>query len=318
MIYCTKQLTGISESITYLFIFALVKNRLQITGNIDTMLTIRQGKLQVKQILTGEDIYLKMDYFKLNREIAYLGLVGHLREEFCVGFIKKKQEFFEKLHSQQGETAAARNETITCSRGCTHCCHLFVGASIQEAEAIVYYLYKNEDKLEWFLYTYPGWRERVKESGDLFRKQPQENKRPDVNSNNPNRNKKVGDLASYARLHIPCPFLQDNNCSIYEVRPFVCAGLTVTSPPEWCAPKHPRHSERKIYKIPDAMLADRTFYWKNLDRPVWSFMPIMVYDILEYGLKGIPGISKMGDLLSRYAFDPDVQAVIKRYRNSPV
>jgi hypothetical protein len=47
-------------------------------------------------------------------------------------------------------------------------------------------------------------------------------------------------------------------------------------------------------------------------------MPIMFYDILEYGLKGIPGISKMGDLLSRYAYDRDVQDVISRYRNSSV
>jgi hypothetical protein len=108
MIYCTKQLTGISESITYLFIFALVKNRLQITGNIDTMLTIRQGKLQVKQVLTGEDIYLKMDFFKLNREIAYLGLVGHLREEFCIRFIQKKTGVLRKTAQSAGRNSDSK------------------------------------------------------------------------------------------------------------------------------------------------------------------------------------------------------------------
>jgi len=44
-------------------------------------------------------------------------------------------------------------------------------------------------------------------------------------------------------------------------------------------------------------------------------MPIMVHDILEQGLRGIPGISRMGDLLSRYAYDQDAQDVIRRYRN---
>jgi Fe-S-cluster containining protein len=258
-----------------------------------------------------------MDYFKLNREIAYLGLVGHLREEYCKGFIKKKQEFFNDLYRQQEETVTAGSETLSCFKGCSHCCSLFIGASVQEAEAIVYHLYQNEDKLELFLNTYPAWRERVKESGDLFQKQSTVEKSSSAGKD-AGKNNKTGDLAAYARQNIPCPFLHDDACSIYEVRPFVCAGLIVTTPPEWCDPNHPKHGKRKRYIISESVLADRTFYWKNLDKPLWSFMPIMVYDILEYGLKGIPGISRMGDLLSRYAFDSDVQDVIKRYRNSTV
>ncbi len=248
-----------------------------------------------------------MDFFKLNGEIAYLGLVGHLREEFCKGFIKKKQEFFNDLYRQQEETVTAGSETLSCFKGCSRCCSLFIGASVQEAEAIVYYLYQNGDKLQRFLETYTAWRERLRASGDLFKKPIAGDK-----------SKSIGDLAAHAKLNIPCPFLQDDACSIYEIRPFVCAGLIVTTPPEWCDPKHPKHNKRKRYIIQQSTLADCSFYWKNLDKPVWSFMPIMVHDILEYGLKGIPGISGMGDLLSRYAFDPDVQAVINRYRNSPV
>lgn len=32
------------------------------------------------------------------------------------------------------------------------------------------------------------------------------------------------DSAKYVTRELPCPFLQDNLCSIYEVRPSVCAG----------------------------------------------------------------------------------------------
>ena len=245
--------------------------------------------------------------FELNREIAYLGIVGNLRKDYCIKFIQKKQQFFDNLYKQQDETLSANNETLSCFKGCSRCCSLFIGASVQEAEAIVYYLYRNEDKLQRFLENYPTWREKVKKSGDLFRKPEQDDK-----------SRNIGDLAAYARLKIPCPFLQNDVCSIYEVRPYVCAGLIVTTPPEWCDPDHPKHSQRKRYIIQQSALADLTFYWKNLKKPVWSFMPIMVYDILEYGLKGIPGISKMGDLLSRYAYDRDVQDVISRYRNSSV
>lgn len=245
----------------------------------------------------------KTDFFKLNREIAYLGLVGSLRKDYCSKFIEKKQAFFNELYRQQEENLAKNGETLSCFKGCSRCCSLFIGASVQEAEAIVYHLYQNEDKLQHFLDAYPVWRERVRAAGDLFRKPAAGDK-----------NKNIGDLAAYAKSNIPCPFLDNDACSIYEVRPFVCAGLIVTTPPEWCDPKHPNHSKRKRYIIEQSVLADRTFYWKNLEKPIWSFMPIMVYDILERGLKGMPGIAGMGDLLPRFAFDADVQAVIKRYK----
>ncbi|NLT27613.1 MAG: hypothetical protein GXX97_00875, partial [Dehalococcoidales bacterium] len=89
--------------------------------------------------------------FELNREIAYLGIVGNLRKDYCIKFIQKKQQFFDNLYKQQDETLSANNETLSCFKGCSRCCSLFIGASVQEAEAIVYYLYRNEDKLQRFL-----------------------------------------------------------------------------------------------------------------------------------------------------------------------
>ena len=93
----------------------------------------------------------KTDFFKLNREIAYLGLVGSLRKDYCIKFIEKKQAFFNELYRQQEENLAKNGETLSCFKGCSRCCSLFIGASVQEAEAIVYHLYQNEDKLQHFL-----------------------------------------------------------------------------------------------------------------------------------------------------------------------
>lgn len=41
--------------------------------------------------------------------------------------------------------------------------------------------------------------------------------------------------ANYFRLMIPCPFLEDESCSIYEDRPLKCREYLVTSPAEYCA-----------------------------------------------------------------------------------
>jgi len=40
---------------------------------------------------------------------------------------------------------------------------------------------------------------------------------------------------AYFALRIPCPFLEDESCSIHAERPLVCREYLVTSPPELCA-----------------------------------------------------------------------------------
>ncbi|MBM4107435.1 MAG: YkgJ family cysteine cluster protein [Phycisphaerae bacterium] len=39
----------------------------------------------------------------------------------------------------------------------------------------------------------------------------------------------------YFRLGVPCPFLEDESCGIYEERPLICREYLVTSPAERCA-----------------------------------------------------------------------------------
>jgi len=41
-------------------------------------------------------------------------------------------------------------------------------------------------------------------------------------------------VGSYFSLGIPCPFLEDVSCSIYEDRPITCREFLVTLPPEFC------------------------------------------------------------------------------------
>ena len=44
---------------------------------------------------------------------------------------------------------------------------------------------------------------------------------------------------AWFRLGIPCPFLEDEACSIYEERPIACREYLVTSPPAACAAPTP-------------------------------------------------------------------------------
>ena len=93
-----------------------------------------------------------------------------MRKDFCIRYIKHKQEVVKDIEKTQLEMAKSKGETITCQKGCHFCCVQFVDASIQDSEAIVYYLYENESVLNNFLQAYPTWREKVRNSGDSFKK----------------------------------------------------------------------------------------------------------------------------------------------------
>jgi Fe-S-cluster containining protein len=48
----------------------------------------------------------------------------------------------------------------------------------------------------------------------------------------------------YFQLHIPCPFLEDESCSIHEQRPIVCREHHVTTPAANCAQLHQVNIDR--------------------------------------------------------------------------
>jgi Fe-S-cluster containining protein len=50
----------------------------------------------------------------------------------------------------------------------------------------------------------------------------------------------------YLRLGLPCPFLEDESCSIYPDRPVACREYLVTSPPEECS----RPAEERVCGVP--------------------------------------------------------------------
>ena len=109
---------------------------------------------------------------------------------------------------------------------------------------------------------------------------------------------------------IPCPFLVDKACSIYEVRPYVCAGVVATSPAEWCEPFHPNHEQVMLVKA-EVNVGNDMPYFIKLKRIVYSCMPVLVHAILQHGygvlatMPGLEGINR--DVVN----DPEVRAVMQ-------
>jgi len=234
------------------------------------------------------------DYLSImaNRAAAYSGNLGEKRKEFCLRFIENKKTVFKQISARQIATVSKQGKSISCHQGCTYCCLAYMQASIQECEAIVYYLYSNDQILTNFINNYAAWRQKLRQNGDIFigcgeswlqREQPDE------------AGSKVIPLqemeAEYREQAIYCPFLNNGSCSIYDVRPFTCAAIVAATPPEWCSPAS--GNSPSTYVFTAAEVFDTSFYYNKIEGTVLAFMPLAVYSILTEGyrlLDGIPGL----------------------------
>jgi Fe-S-cluster containining protein len=232
------------------------------------------------------------DVFKLAQETAYLGDMGAKRLAFCSKQGALLQEHHEAVMEKLETSVHADKKKISCKKGCHHCCYQFIGGTIQEFDTIVNYLYKNESILKSFLINYPKWREKIREHQDLFDSMNKaateysSSIATDVNSKE--RFLQLG--REYQKIGAACPFLSEGACSIYPVRPTVCASVVSTSDPEYCKAASPIEPDIYMHDMTDQY---RVPYFYGEDNFLFSCMPLAVYEILKGGyfyLNALPGL----------------------------
>ncbi len=163
------------------------------------------------------------------------GAYGQWRREFCAQYVPLLDRIRKNTHTSLGEALAKTGERITCQKGCTHCCFHYVAVSLAHGVVIVDYLYENKGLLKQFLNNYGRWHHRgydVANSIDQIRLQSLSSQVP--------VDRVIADTrplsGRYLDMNIQCPFLMDNRCYIYDVRPLACSGHYAVSPPDWCSP----------------------------------------------------------------------------------
>jgi len=125
------------------------------------------------------------------------------------------------------ETAARDGRTVSCAKGCGACCRQLVPISGAEAAAIREVIDRMPgDRRAEVEGRFERAAARLAEAGFLERLRG-------TSPLDPSAYEQFG--LDYFRLGIPCPFLEDEACSIYEDRPIVCREYLVTSDPVHCA-----------------------------------------------------------------------------------
>jgi Fe-S-cluster containining protein len=269
-----------------------------------------------KPRLSSIDDKTAVDLFKLNNEIAYKGTIGQLRKNFCIEQINRLQEFHKQIIREQKQEAKARNQTITCYKGCSFCCAEYITASLQECESIVHYLYQHENILVMFLKQYKYWQAEIdKHEGILEKLYQRFVEMWKSGFTKESHETLIKEGALYTKLNIPCPFLKHNVCLIYEIRPLVCASQVATTPPDWCNLENPNCDKQKIMiSLPDncCMLPLYHESFSSILQDGYC-MPLMVYNILKGGFWYLAQLTGSEELWSKVKNDPEVETIIKQH-----
>ena len=127
--------------------------------------------------------------------------------------------------------AREAGRSISCRMGCAACCRMMVPVSPPEAFALRDYLEQlPADRRDPIMSRLAQTTASLKEQGLLDRLQEI------ADASMPLSDEELDPVnRAYYDLRIPCPFLENEMCSIYEARPAACRELLVTSPSELCS-----------------------------------------------------------------------------------
>lgn len=144
---------------------------------------------------------------------------------------------FRKVAEDLLEIGIAQGEStghhVSCRKGCGACCRQLVPISAIEAREIARVVNRMQPaRRRTILQRFASARRRLQDEHML-----QPLSQPEQFSKEPMRI--LG--REYFNLGIPCPFLEDESCSIYHDRPITCREYLVTSPPENCANPNPQN-----------------------------------------------------------------------------
>lgn len=159
---------------------------------------------------------------------------GLWRKEFCKKYLDLLVRIRNNTHNSLIETLTSKGEGITCRKDCTHCCFHYVTVSLAHGIVIVDYLYKRKELLKQFIDNYEKWHRKgysISDSIDRTRIHSLSSSIPIERIITETRPLST----RYLDMNIQCPFLLENRCFIYNVRPLSCSGHYSVSPPDCCA-----------------------------------------------------------------------------------
>jgi hypothetical protein len=251
----------------------------------------------------------EISVFNLNKWMAYRGKVGRERAVFCKTYIENKALVLQAIKEKQLGETESKGERLSCKPGCVYCCYHYVTATLDEIEAIVYYLYHNEQALNSFLTAYGPWRAKIEENKALMTDIARSYNVYIADRSSDEKQERFHLLANqYLNLNMACPFLKDSACIIYPVRPWGCAGFVAVTPADWCRPGSA--NKPKTMSMPYYDQMHQIAYYRKF-KGIWSTMPKAVFNILKGGIYTLSRIPGLETLEKETMEDPEIRSLLR-------
>lgn len=210
------------------------------------------------------------------------GSHGLWRSTFCKEFqdliVKARQDALKSLE----RTLSTESKSISCRSGCTYCCYHYVATSMAQGIVIVDFLYKKKELLKQFLDNYEKWRI----DGETITREIDRIRIHALSSSIPTHQVMADTKplsARYLKANIRCPFLVDDKCSIYALRPLACSGHHSVSLPRYCAPAAKQMPDIRYSRPDDKNLIDIIRLAGSQLMLYELALPTMVYRLLTEG-----------------------------------
>ncbi len=163
---------------------------------------------------------------------------GELRAEIAVptqlipvsDIVPVMRSLSEQALALEVEQRQRAGQTLSCHKGCAACCRMLVPVSPPEAFALKEAVEQlPETQRDRILHRLATLQRTLTETGLLGRLVQLSETRTQLSD----EDMEPVNRDYYAR-RLPCAFLDDDECSLYDARPAACRELLVTSPAEWC------------------------------------------------------------------------------------
>ncbi|MCB0339709.1 MAG: YkgJ family cysteine cluster protein [Bdellovibrionales bacterium] len=176
----------------------------------------------------------------------------------------------------------AQGETISCGKGCSHCCYLLVEISHEEATELAQWVLRQpQEKMDQFL-------DKIESSANdtrsmlLSKSEWAKFSNPwDYESDLPDE---VYDEYFYGKSR-PCPFLDGGSCAAYESRPTPCRLHMVTTDPSECSRESTDVTEHEVQDEIEELQDEAAPVISAMARDGrWGQLALLTYDVLcEHG-----------------------------------
>jgi Fe-S-cluster containining protein len=178
-----------------------------------------------------------MEFGTLRLELKIAGQPVQMAMDVPTGRVKEREmipvfrDVAEKVVDLAVKGVEAKGEHVSCQKGCGACCRQLVPIAEMEARQLLDLVADlPEPRRSEVRARFAEARRRLEEAGMLDKLL-----HPEQFSDHELRPLGV----EYFHLGIPCPFLEDESCSIHPERPISCREYLVTSPAENCARPSP-------------------------------------------------------------------------------